>query len=327
MRREKQSRHSSVETLSHKRIHMDELSQPLYNAIKAKEVAAVRDLLHRGASPNSRFEDVPVLRTAVTVNHYEIFKMLLADGADVDAAPEKDRGTALMTASLMGLTDFVELLIRHGANLDLQADTGGTALFCAALFGHTQIAKILLANGASPLIEGFTEKSTALHMAAMRGHATTCRLLIDHGCAVNQARRDGFTALAFAAQCGSLECTSVLLKLGADATMSAVDGMTPLCFAARRSPPNADLCKLLIESGAPVQSQLGLVSPLHCAVGANQPEICKLLLMNGADPLAVHKGAILGARTPLEIAANFPQPGGQVVYALLKRALQGLLLE
>ena len=48
-----------------------------------------------------------------------------------------------------GLTDFVELLIKNGANLEKRTLYGRTPLFEAAVYGQVDIARLLLENGAN----------------------------------------------------------------------------------------------------------------------------------------------------------------------------------
>ena len=88
--------------------------------------------------------------------------MLIEEGADVNAmsittmygcALGRDcisfgGYTALMAASEMGYIDIVKLLIKEGADVNVQDDDGITALRRAYKFGHTEIIELLMAAGA-----------------------------------------------------------------------------------------------------------------------------------------------------------------------------------
>jgi uncharacterized protein len=111
-----------------------------YDAIKRGDVAAVRDLLHRGA--------------------------------DVDARDRYGQ-TALMLAAHAGYREVVETVIEHGANLNVTAKFGLSALMLAVIAGHPEIARLLARAGADLSLRGtgapgFINK-TACALAAERG--------------------------------------------------------------------------------------------------------------------------------------------------------------
>ncbi|MFD2146597.1 ankyrin repeat domain-containing protein [Mucilaginibacter antarcticus] len=53
-----------------------------------------------------------------------------------------------MGVCFKGYPHIAELLIKHGADLDMQHGNGGTALMFAAMFGRNDLIKILLGHGA-----------------------------------------------------------------------------------------------------------------------------------------------------------------------------------
>ena len=56
--------------------------------------------------------------------------------------------TALHLASTSGYYDSVEMLLKHGANVNVLADGKVSALHVAAASGNVKVAKILLKHGA-----------------------------------------------------------------------------------------------------------------------------------------------------------------------------------
>ena len=56
--------------------------------------------------------------------------------------------TLLMGAAVYGHERVVKLLLRHGAEINLQSNGGGTALMFAALHGHERVVDLLLRHGA-----------------------------------------------------------------------------------------------------------------------------------------------------------------------------------
>lgn len=76
---------------------------------------------------------------------------------------------------------MVNLLLKHGANIDAKGIYNRTALHTAAFFGNYFAVKLLLNKGANPNAKESEEFSqTALHMAAKNNHATIVACLLKH---------------------------------------------------------------------------------------------------------------------------------------------------
>jgi len=80
-----------------------------------------------------------------------VLEMLLAYGADPNVACHRDYGgaTAILTATKLGHTQIVELLLRHSANCNLPDAQGLTPLHVAASAGNAELVKLLLSHGAN----------------------------------------------------------------------------------------------------------------------------------------------------------------------------------
>lgn len=77
----------------------------------------------------------------------ETVKILLANGADVNAKDDEGR-TALMTVAGEGHTGVAKTLLDHGADINTKDKDGKTALFLAEKSGHSQVVRILKEAGA-----------------------------------------------------------------------------------------------------------------------------------------------------------------------------------
>lgn len=73
-----------------------------------------------------------------------IVRQLLYHGADVDALRVSMNESPLMCAAENGHPDITQLLIKHGANINMQTDRCSAALTVACHFGHLDVAEILL---------------------------------------------------------------------------------------------------------------------------------------------------------------------------------------
>ncbi len=73
--------------------------------------------------------------------------MLIARGADVNAAEPSQNQTALMWAASERHPEVVKVLVEHGADLQARTRKGFTALHFAAREGDLESARLLLAAG------------------------------------------------------------------------------------------------------------------------------------------------------------------------------------
>ena len=147
----------------------------LFLAVIHGNANAARYLLERGGDPDTKsFDFEPQLRVAATHAHQAVMKVLLE--YDVDVAATTASGlTALHGAAERG-PEGVELLLRHGANVQVRANNGTTPLHVAARHGQTEGAAVLLAAGADPSSRTVSGK-TPLDLARDRGHVSTLQLL------------------------------------------------------------------------------------------------------------------------------------------------------
>ena len=119
---------------------------------------------------------------------------------NVNYADEYDR-SLLMYAAAHGYIQTCRILIRRGADPDMQAIDGVTAAMYASGNGHTEVVKLLLEKGIDPNLQAI-EGMTALMMAAQNGHAEIAEMLINYGANYNHQATDGFTSLMIASQNG-----------------------------------------------------------------------------------------------------------------------------
>lgn len=94
------------------------------------DAAAVQALLAKGADANGRnIVDLTALYVASIAGHREVVRVLLANGADIDAKNGNAFGlgvTALMGASLQGQLEAVQSLLDNGADVNLRSARGLT---------------------------------------------------------------------------------------------------------------------------------------------------------------------------------------------------------
>lgn len=121
----------------------------------ATDLSIIKLLLEAKANVNSgRSAGMTPLITAVKQDDLEKVRLLLQNGADVNARDKHSRTSLLITAKRKGDWyykgfEIAKLLLDHGADPEAEDRKGLTALSWAAWNGHMGAVKLLLERGAS----------------------------------------------------------------------------------------------------------------------------------------------------------------------------------
>ncbi|KAJ7812188.1 ankyrin repeat-containing domain protein, partial [Mycena olivaceomarginata] len=192
-----------------------------------------------------------------------LVRLLIENGADV----HRRNDAALRAASKAGHTDVVRMLLSNGASINAASKEGGTALLAASSNGRTDVVRLMLENGADVnTVDHSCEGLSALQAASGNGHIDAVHLLLENGADVNGADQDGVGALEASAgwiedlswdldflleglwaeaAARRLKLVRVLLEKGADVHQNN-DGPLRAAFKAR----NTDVVRFLLENGA-----------------------------------------------------------------------------
>ena len=138
-------------------------------------------------------------RISFFVNHarsgeIDALKQGLAEGIPVNGLDSLDQ-TALLAAISHNSLDEVQLLLAHGADVNLADNAGWTPLHYAAWFASSSVVlKELLDHGAS--IDARNGRGiTPLYFASVTGHEAQVRLLLERGADRSLASTSGYTPL------------------------------------------------------------------------------------------------------------------------------------
>jgi len=153
----------------------------LFDAVAARDSAAVEKALAAGADVNSRARDQATpLMNAALADQLAIAQLLISKGADV-MARNSGGFTPLHAAAFSGSLSVSKLLLDHGATLDDAANKAGvTPLMVAGEENHVALATFLLAEGADvghAEVHGYTPITRAF----WKGNAEIVRLFKRHG--------------------------------------------------------------------------------------------------------------------------------------------------
>lgn len=192
----------------------------LYDYAEKGDIVHVRDMLQRGSNPDKRgglwFDnELTALHIAVKKRHYEIIKLLLSKGANVNARTNYGESPLHLAVQRNSFNeqfavqrDIAELLIINGVDVNARDNGGETALHIAARTSSEMIDFLLLHN-ADICVED-NRGITPLHLAAFGNRLNGVILLLNHGAEINAKTKYGY-------------------GLGDDSSIPA--GSTPLNFA------------------------------------------------------------------------------------------------
>ena len=251
-------------------------------ATHRNQVEVVRLLIQAGADINIRDNrlDNPFLYAGAE-GLLDILKLTIDAGADTKLT-NRFGGTALIPASERGHVEIVqELLTRTDVDVNHVNDLGWTALLEAIILSnggerHQQIVQLLVDHGANinipdkdgvtPLehaqMRGFTEierilnnaqaRDMQLITAAGQGDIETVRQLLAQGANVHARDETGKTALIAAAYRNDLAIADVLIQAGADVNVQ--DNTQQSAYLITTADGYLELLQRTLQAGANVHS-------------------------------------------------------------------------
>lgn len=236
---------------------------PLYQAACAgNQLGIVERLIASGADISLGSKTWTPLYGAVYYSHFDIAKVLIDNGADVNVQRHEGM-TPLHVAIDFSYSsdpkDIIEYLLAHGARIDIRDDSGATPV-------DTAITRNLRIHDRSDVVALLLSKiqNKTIHQAAYVGKWERIKLLLSSGTDIDERDRAGCTALYHAAWGNQLQIARRLIAEGADVNATNKDGL-------------ALLHDLTI--GEVVED----IRPIHYTQPEEYREIVELLLVNGAD--------------------------------------------
>ncbi|KAI0908601.1 ankyrin repeat-containing domain protein [Ustulina deusta] len=181
--------------------------------------------------------------------------------------------TVLHRCAQLGHLRAVQRLVRAGASLNLQDNSGSTPLGQATWSNRRDVISYLLKQGADPNTAGrdLGHKEGPLHRACRDSDYATAKMLIDHGADVNCDSVSGFgtplmaVCLPYSKYLGDTDkLTQHLLELDIDVNAKSRYVGSPLAAAALSSRPN--IVRALLDKGAVYDREDDLKRrPIHFA--------------------------------------------------------------
>jgi uncharacterized protein len=169
------------------------------------------------AEPNLTAQSDPsaLLHSAVRSGNISQARELLEAGVSADSA-DPIGGTPLLIAAWSGQTEMVALLLAHGANVNAaHPEAGSTPLQYAVLTGRVEVVKVLLASGAD-IRKRYRYGQTVVHIAAAHGSVPILRMLLDAKASVSDSDDAGNSPLDEAVLHDQVDAVRFLEASGAD---------------------------------------------------------------------------------------------------------------
>ncbi|KAJ3832602.1 ankyrin repeat-containing domain protein, partial [Lentinula raphanica] len=222
-----------------------------------------------------------VIQAAAAEGYKEIVELVLQHGADVNIQGG-GFGTAIVAAAFKGLQDIVECLVQQGADINFQGKYYGTAIAAAANKGHQGIVEYLVQHGADINLYGDI-CNTAITAAALGGHQNVVEYLAQHGANINlKGDSDYGTVLEVAASKGYQDIVEYLIQHGANINLKG--GKYGTALAAAASEGHQDVVEYLVQHGADINLQGGKFgTAIAAAAYKGHQGIIEYLVQYGAD--------------------------------------------
>ena len=228
---------------------------------------------------NGVFAGHTALQAASQNGHLEVLRLLLRSGADLELE-DKDGDRAVHHAAFGDEPGVMEVIAAAGADLNARNKRRQTALHIAVNKGHVGVVKTLLGLACHPSLQD-SEGDTPLHDAISKKRDDMLALLLDQNADIMLTNNNGFNALHHAALRGNPSAMRVLLsKLPRPWIVDEKkdDGYTALHLASLNN--HVEVAELLVHTGrANMDLQnVNMQTALHLAVERQHTSIVRLLV-------------------------------------------------
>ena len=208
----------------------------------------------------------------------QLVEILIKVGANVEVE-SYGGNTPLMLASANGHSNAVAQLLQYKPRISKWSLV--VSFLYASQHGHSEVVAQLLSAGAD-VQAATTDGATALISASLNGHSELVVQLLSAGADVHAANNDCDTPLMVASLSGHVKVVAQLLAAGADVHTADTNGATALMYASKNG--HSEVVAQLLSSGADVHdANKNDNTPLMSASEHGHSEVVAQLLAAGAN--------------------------------------------
>ena len=160
-----------------------------------------------------------------------LLESMISHGADVNEVGVNAKTPLMTVASSGDQPDLADLLLNHGAKVDMENGDEYTALDWAVTSDQPRVAETLLRHGADVRHRSSGGYTPLMLVSLNCDDPRMAELLINSGAPADEADKMGFTALHYAANLNRPKVLEMLMKHGANTRLKTKSGYTPLEIA------------------------------------------------------------------------------------------------
>ena len=285
---------TDTESIGHNGLNVG-LRQALQYAAAKGHATVVQYLLERRADVEAVENEVSALHRALKWRHHPVLRLLLANGADIEAKDTFQR-PALFLAASNADEEAVTILLDSGADVNARDANNRTVLIYIAAHKPDGLVKKQHRNSKEWIYHKVVDRllktsidieakdklgRTVLHWTAATGNEELLHILLSGTCGkkanIRTCNQRNKTALHLAAE-NNHECiVAALLRYGADPKATSDGSWTALHNAVELG--HTEIVRLLMEHNADCNAETTHgMTPLHWAAEKGHLEIVRLLL-------------------------------------------------
>lgn len=174
--------------------YAENLRSQILEAAEKEDLYQIRQLIRKGANPNTmRRDGVPLIHIAIVLGSEKTVWQLVRNGADLEIKSPLGE-LPLHIAARYNKDIIIRMLIEKGAKIESKDAQANTPLHIATFYGNLESAALLMEMGASSNKVNI-DRLSAVHIAAIEGEIEMIEFLAKQGANLDKKNADGKTAL------------------------------------------------------------------------------------------------------------------------------------